>query len=340
VDRIYVMQLVRSFQVGELNRDQFMAQAIPAVGEVPARMLLGACTPRPNFLPSPVLIRYPTAVEIDEAGGSRAPAQPMRHAWAAAAGVGALDRVGGPLNRVGSDEDTGQVSAGPVANANVTYQSPDGQTLNGYLARPDDSEQHRAVIVIQEWWGLNDNIRDITRRMAGQGFVALAPDLYHGQSVSEPDEARKLVMQLDQAAAVQEISAAMTYLLAQPFVQGGKVGVMGFCMGGGLALQMGLHDDRTGAVVSFYGRPIQPEQAKDFKAPLLGLYAGRDHGIPVEAVRAMQNAFDKAGILCHIHIYEHAEHAFFNNTRDSYNPTAAYDAWLRTVTFFKLRLPK
>jgi carboxymethylenebutenolidase len=334
VDRIYVMQLVRSFQVGELNREQFMARAIPAAGEVPAQMLLNACTPRPNFLPTPVIIAIPMSLRVDVAGGSRSPTHAAPHVWAA------LGTAGGNPEDEDEEEEPDQPRPGPVTTGDVTYQSPDGQTLSGYLARPDDQGKHRAIIVIQEWWGLNDNIREIARRYAGQGFVALAPDLYHGKTVSEPDEARKLVMQLDMAAAVQEISAAMTYLLAQPYIMGGKVGVTGFCMGGGLALQMGLHDERTGAVVAFYGRPIQPEQAKDFKAPLLGLYAGQDHGIPVDAVRAMQNAFDKAGVLCHIHIYEHADHAFFNNARESYNPSAARDAWLRAVTFFKLHLPK
>jgi carboxymethylenebutenolidase len=209
----------------------------------------------------------------------------------------------------------------------------------GDLARPGDEEPRPAVVVIQEWWGLNEHIKDVTRRFAEEGYVALAPDLYHGQVTTEPDEARKLVMELDMAEAVKEIQRGVDHLQEQPYVQGAKVGVVGFCMGGGLVLQTALAEDDMGAGVVFYGRPLEPEQAAQVKAPILGLFGSEDGGIPVDAAQAMHAAFDEAGLENEIQVYEGAQHAFFNDTRDSsYDPEAAADAWPRTLAWFSTHL--
>src|SRR3972149_443529 len=114
-------------------------------------------------------------------------------------------------------------------------------TVPGYLALPDDAEPHPAIVVIQEWWGLVPHIKDVAERFAREGFVALAPDLYHGQAADEPDEARKLAMALDAQRAVQEIAAAARYLKKMENVAPQKVGVVGWCMGGGLALSAAAH---------------------------------------------------------------------------------------------------
>lgn len=220
--------------------------------------------------------------------------------------------------------------AGPVE-----YTGPDGETLTGYLARPEGDEPFPAVIVIQEWWGLNEHIMDVTRRVANEGYVALAPDLYHGQVATEPDEARKLVMELDMAAAVEEIGSAIDYLLAQEYVAGDKAGVVGFCMGGRLVLASAVADTNVGAAVAFYGQPLTPAEAADVKAPVLGLYGADDGGIPVDNVRAMQEGLTNAGITNEFHIYDGAPHAFFNDTRSSYRPEAAADAWQRTLAWFE-----
>jgi carboxymethylenebutenolidase len=208
----------------------------------------------------------------------------------------------------------------------------------GYLARSDEAEARPAVIVIQEWWGLNEHIKEVARRFAGEGFVALAPDLYHGEVVSEPDEARKLVMALDMEEAVGEIRQAIDFLQQQEYVAGPKVGVVGFCMGGGLSLQTARAEEDLAAAIAFYGTPLNAEQAKEVKAPILGLYGSKDGGIPVDNVKAMQSALDEAGIENTIQIYEGAEHAFFNDTRRSYNKEAAEDAWQRTLAWFRERL--
>jgi carboxymethylenebutenolidase len=224
----------------------------------------------------------------------------------------------------------------------VEYAGPDGEMLPGYLARPADAEGPLpGVIVLQEWWGLNEHIKDVTRRLALEGYVALAPDLYKGAVATEPDEARKLVMELDMPAAVQEIGSAADFLRAQEYVSGDQVGVMGFCMGGGLALQAALNDrgtGRYGAAVAFYGSPLTPDQAAAVETPILGLYGADDGGIPVADVNTMQEALTAAGVANEVHIYEGAPHSFFNDTRESYRPEAAADAWQRMLSWFEEHL--
>ena len=164
--------------------------------------------------------------------------------------------------------------------------------------------------------------------------MALAPDLYHGQVVSSPNEARKLVMALDMDAAVGEIQAAIDFLLQQQAVAGPKVGLTGFCMGGRLVLMTALADDRLGAAVPWYGSPLTAEQAGQVKAPILGLYGEQDGGIPAASVRDMQRGWT-GGIANDFVIYPGAQHAFFNDTRPSYHPQAADDAWQRAVAWFR-----
>ena len=235
---------------------------------------------------------------------------------------------------------TSSVGAGStgVIVEEVSYHGSDGQTLMGYLARPEGEGIHPAVIVIQEWWGLNTHIEDVVRRFAREGFIALAPDLYHGEVVSEPDEAQKLVMELDMAEAVNEIRQAIAFLQGHPFVGSEQVGVVGFCLGGGLALQTALVEEAVGAAVAFYGRPLSPAQAREVKAPVLGIYGEADRGIPVAQVRIMGDALTEVGIENEIHIYPGAGHAFFNDTRTSYDHEASADDWQRTLTWFRERL--
>jgi carboxymethylenebutenolidase len=307
MDRVYVMQLVRSFQCGFIGRREFLKRATAALGSAAAaNTLLAACTPLPAQPPPPV---------VEEPKAAEAPAsQPAES----------------------SVSETG--AAGELIVEMVDYTDADGEVLMGYLARPAGDDKAPAVIVIQEWWGLNDHIKDVVRRFADEGFVALAPDLYHGQVTTEPDEARKLVMELDMAEAVREIQRAIDFLQAQDYVAGPKVGIVGFCMGGGLVLQTARVEEDLGAGVAFYGGALSPEEAKEVKAPILGLYGAADQGIPVDSVRAMEAALNEAGIENEFHIYDGAPHAFFNDTRDSYRPDAAADAWPRTLAWFRTHL--
>lgn len=311
MDRVYVMELVRAFQCGGITRRQFLDRTTKAIGSVAAaNVLLAACVPLPEESPPPVVVSPTGAVPRGDVGSGATTATP-------------------------------QGDLGDIVTESVKYEDAAGETLMGYLARPGDEEPAPAVVVIQEWWGLNDHIRDVARRFASAGFVALAPDLYHGVTVSEPDEARKLVMELDMREAVREIRQAIDFLQSQSYVAGqqsAKVGIVGYCMGGGLVLQTARVEEDLGAAVAYYGSPLTPSAAQEVQAPVLGLYGAEDTGISVEAVRKMEAALDEAGITNEFHIYEGAGHAFFNDTRSSYDSEAAADAWPRTLEWFRTYL--
>ncbi|HEV8633125.1 MAG TPA: dienelactone hydrolase family protein [Chloroflexota bacterium] len=229
---------------------------------------------------------------------------------------------------------------------NVEFPANGGRA-SGYLSAPD-SGRGPGVIVIQEWWGLNAHIRSIADRLAAEGFVALAPDLYHGRVTREPDEAGKLMMALNIEQAARDLRGAAAYLLgavSRPEGHGGaggpKVGVVGFCMGGQLALYAGtVAPDQVGAVVDFYG--IHPNVRPDFarlQAPVLGLFAERDSSVTPEAVRSLEQQLHAAGKQIETHVYPGVDHAFFNDERpEVYNPEAARDAWERTLRFLRQHL--
>jgi carboxymethylenebutenolidase len=221
----------------------------------------------------------------------------------------------------------------------IEFPSNGGATP-AYLARPDDEMGHPAVVVIQEWWGLVPHIKEVAERFAAEGYIALAPDLYHGQAAGEPDEARKLAMALDRDQAVAEIAAAARYLAELPAAQPKRVGVIGWCMGGGLSLSAaadygGTSSGAIGAAVCFYGRPLASSDCARLQAPVLGLFAEEDHGISVADVHAFENELQRHDVPHEVHIYEGAHHAFFNDTRPVYDPEAAADAWRRTLEWFE-----
>ncbi len=217
----------------------------------------------------------------------------------------------------------------------IEFQSSGGATP-GYLAMPSDDAPHPGIIVIQEWWGLVPHIKELAERFAHEGFIALAPDLYHGQVSTEPDEARKLAMALDRARAVAEIQAAAKYLIGLEAVAPKKIGTVGFCMGGGLSLSTAAQGQDIGAAIAFYGRPLDANDVATLRVPVLGLYGELDQGLPVEAVRAFKNELRKWNVPHEVIIYPNAQHAFFNNTRpQAYHAIAARDAWSRSLAWFR-----
>jgi len=219
----------------------------------------------------------------------------------------------------------------------VTFKA-NGRTTPGYLARP--KQPGPGIVVIQEWWGLVPHIEHIADRFAGAGFVALAPDLYHGEKATSPDQAGKLMMamRIDQAAA--DLAGAIDFLVSQPDVTSRKVGTVGFCMGGALSLYAACKNPEVGACVVFYGgHPnVKPDLAA-LQAPVLGLYAGKDGFVTPEMVRELDRQLTALGKRHEFHTYPQADHAFFNDTRpEVYDSAAAADAWQRTLTFFRREL--
>lgn len=220
----------------------------------------------------------------------------------------------------------------------VEFPFADGNT-GGYLAEPEKGSGP-GVVVIQEWWGLVDHIKDVCDRFAAEGFVALAPDLYHGKTTKSPDEAGKLMMALRIDEAERDLSAAVEYLSTLDSTTSQKVGVVGFCMGGALSLYTATKNPNIGACVVFYGgHPKVKPDLPNLQAPVLGLYAEKDRSVTPAAVHELERQLKSLGKQIEVQIYPGADHAFFNDTRpEVYNAEAAADAWQRTVAFLREHL--
>jgi carboxymethylenebutenolidase len=217
--------------------------------------------------------------------------------------------------------------------------SSNGGTNSGYLALPK-KETGPGVIVIQEWWGLVDHIKEVCDRFANEGYVALAPDVYHGESAKSPDEAGKLMMALRIDETEKDLRGAIQYLLNHEGTTADRVGTIGFCMGGALSLYAASKNSNVGACVVFYGiHPnVKPDLA-NLQAPVLGIYAERDKFVPPELVRELERQLRELGKSVEIHIYPDTDHGFFNDHRpDVYNAKAAADAWRRVIQFFAKHL--
>jgi carboxymethylenebutenolidase len=219
----------------------------------------------------------------------------------------------------------------------VTFRA-NGSTTSGYLARPE--KPGPGVIVLQEWWGLVPQIERVADRFAGEGFVALAPDLYHGETTQSPDQAGKLMMSLRVDVAARDLAAAIDYLTALPGVTGPSVGTIGFCMGGALSLFAASGNPEVGACVVFYG--IHPNIKPDLPslgAPVLGIFAEKDAMVTPEVVADLDRRLTELGKPHAFHTYPDTTHAFFNEDRpDVYAPAAAADAWAKTLTFLRREL--
>ncbi len=216
----------------------------------------------------------------------------------------------------------------------VHFPSSPGEG-SGYLALPSGAGKHPAILVIHEWWGLNDWIRQQTDRFARQGYVAVAPDLYRGKSTSDPEVAHELSRGLPQDRAIADLEGAFRYLAARKDVDPSRIGVIGWCMGGGFALDFTLAEPRIAATVMNYGHLVtSPESIAKIHAPLLGNFGAEDRGIPKADVLVFSNALKAAGKTADIKIYEGAGHAFMNpNNKTGYVKSAAEDAWSRIDAF-------
>jgi carboxymethylenebutenolidase len=223
---------------------------------------------------------------------------------------------------------------------NVTFPS-NGSTAHGYLAVPE-SGRGPGVVVIQEWWGLTSHIADVTNRLAAEGFVALAPDLYGGTTTHDAEEAGRLMQELPVDGAARDLGGAVDYLLNHEAVTSSKVGAVGFCMGGGFVLVLAAQQgDKIGAAVPFYG--VLGEDYPSFanlSAPLLGHFGEQDQMAGPAAVRGLADRIEaESGGRPDFRLYP-AGHAFFNdeNLLGTYAPEQASKAWQATLEFLRANL--
>jgi carboxymethylenebutenolidase len=226
-----------------------------------------------------------------------------------------------------------------LAPETVQFTS-DAFTIKGFLARPSQTRgRSPAVLILHEWWGLNDHIKDIAQRFIQEGYVALAPDLYSrlGYKVTrDPTEAAALMNALSSQAVLRDLNAATTYLKAQPVVDPLRIGVVGFCMGGTLALTQATHNSDIKAAVPFYGK-VPPIETLDYLlCPILYHYGAKDEWVTGQEVERLKQGLERYGKPGAVHVYPEAGHAFFNDTRpEVYRAEDAKLAWERTLQFFR-----
>lgn len=214
-----------------------------------------------------------------------------------------------------------------------------GSSGEGYLGTPAGGKGP-AVVVIQEWWGLVPHVESLVDRFSAAGFLALAPDLYHGAKAASPDAAAKLLMELDVERAGREIAGAGEFLLGRAECASSRYGVVGFCMGGALAQYAACADPKVGAGVSFYGGFKKvPVRWESLSGPLLLFYGGKDQGVPPSEAKPLETKLKALGKSVETVVYPEAGHAFFNDSRpEAHDPAASADAWKRTLALFRANL--
>lgn len=230
---------------------------------------------------------------------------------------------------------TASASATPVKTEAVSFKSGD-ETISGYLVMPDSKGPHPALVVIHEWWGLNDWVKEEAEKFASLGYVALAVDLYRGKAAGDPETAHELMRGMPQDRAMRDLNAAYDYLASREDVLADKIGSVGWCMGGGLSLLLAENQPRLAACAVNYGAmPTDKTLIEKIHAPVLGNFGALDKGIPPDAVHAFEAAMKSAGKSFEAKIYDDAGHAFENpNNKAGYRADDATDAWARMVAFF------
>jgi carboxymethylenebutenolidase len=213
-----------------------------------------------------------------------------------------------------------------------------GATAHGYLAEPDG--EGPGVVVLQEWWGVDDSMRRLCDRFAAEGLLALAPDLFHGETTEQPDEAQQKMMAMNMDEAEKEMRGAVQHLLEHPKCNG-QVGSVGFCLGGGLSVWAAASNPQIGAAVTYYY--VMPHGKPDFsriQAPVLGHFGTADDFISVDDAKALQQELQEASVEAAFEFYEGAGHAFANdhNRLGTYHEEHTDSAWRRTVDFLKRHL--
>jgi carboxymethylenebutenolidase len=232
-------------------------------------------------------------------------------------------------------------SALAADSKSVSYNSGD-ETVQAILYTPSGKGPFPTLIVIHEWWGLNDWVKEQASKFADEGYAALAVDLYRGKVAKTPDEAHEIMRGVPEDRAKRDLHAAFEFLTAQPNVKKDRIGAIGWCMGGGYSLDVALQEPTLAADVINYGHlAADPAALKKINAPILGLFGAQDRGIPAADVRKFGETLDQMGKKIEIKIYDDAGHAFENpNNKDGYRAADAADAWKRTLDFLANTLKK
>ena len=239
-----------------------------------------------------------------------------------------------------------QVSTFAATPKDVTYKSGN-DTVHGILYAPAGKGPFPGIIVIHEWWGLNDWVKEQASKLADQGYVTLAIDLYRGKVATTPNEAHEFMGGVPPDRAKLDLEAAFNFLQSQSNVNKDRIGAIGWCMGGGYALGLALEEPKLAADVINYGlydyASLVKDQAaiKKINAPLRGFFGAQDRGIPTDDLKKFEDRLKGQGKKVDFSIYPDAGHAFQNpNNKDGYRPRDAQDAWNKTVAFFAATLKK
>ncbi len=229
--------------------------------------------------------------------------------------------------------DGGMQAVDGVTSEDVVYF----QSTTGFLAKPEGEGTYPGVVLIHEWWGLNDNIKNSAQKLAKEGYVVLAVDLYNGQVASTSSEAQALVGSVDLNAAIDNMQAAVAYLRTEQNAP--KVGSWGWCFGGGKSLQLAVSGEDLDATVLYYGQPITDQsQINKIDWPVLGIFGEEDQSISVAKVLEFQHALEITKKTHEIFIYPNVGHAFANPSNANYAPDATADAWAKTIAFLNANL--
>jgi carboxymethylenebutenolidase len=239
----------------------------------------------------------------------------------------------------------GTAAAQGITTRTILLKSGDEQ-IKAFVAEPPGKGPHPAVVVIQEWWGLNDWIKENAKRLAEKGYVALAPDLYRGKVTDNPKMAAQLIKGLPKDRALRDLEAAFRMLAMMRNVNKDRIGAIGWCMGGGYALELAMHQPNLAACVICYGRVTSDkDQLKKVKAAVLGIFGEEDKGIPADGVRAFEKELKSLGEVERIHIFKDAGHGFMRpangkTPNPAYREAQAREAWRAIDAFLDKRLQK
>ena len=207
----------------------------------------------------------------------------------------------------------------------------------GYLAKPSDEGVFPGIVMIHEWWGLNDNIKEMAEKLASHGYVVLAVDLYNGEVATTSDQARQLISSFDTDAGIQNMNFAASFIQENHNVE--KLGSIGWCFGGGQSLNLALNNLDMDATVIYYGSLVtEQESLSAISWPVLGIFAGLDQGIPAESVNGFESSLNDLEIPNEIHIYPGVDHGFANPSGERYAPDESKDAWQKTLEFLESNL--